>query len=180
MDDAAFDATARPTSVHHHVRDLRDADVDALAQEFADWPKPPDLFRRYAQMATTGERDVLIALVNGRPPGFLTIAWTSLYEPFAAAGIPEIADFNVLAKNRRGGIGRALMDEAERRIAVRSEVAGLGVGLYADYGNAQRMYVKRGYLPDGRGVVLDGLVVAPGTMIALDDSPTLMFTKQLR
>jgi hypothetical protein len=38
-------------------------------------------------------------------------------------------------------------------VAERSDVVGLGVGLYPDYGTAQRMYVRRGYLPDGRGVI---------------------------
>jgi hypothetical protein len=28
----------------------------------------------------------------------------------------------------------------------------LGVGLHNGYGQAQRMYVKRGYIPDGSGV----------------------------
>ena len=42
------------------------------------------------------------------------------------------------------------------------------------------MYVRRGYLPDGAGVVLDGVPVRPGTEIALNDEPELMFTKRLR
>jgi hypothetical protein len=72
------------------------------------------------------------------------------------------------------------MNEAETRVARRSNRVGLGVGLYSDYGSAQRMYVHRGYIPDGAGVVLDGVSVAPGSMIKLDDGPVLMFTKQLR
>ena len=59
-------------------------------------------------------------------------------------------------------------------------MVGLGVGLYADYGAAQRLYVRRGYLPDGAGVVLDGVSVAAGATIRLDDEPMLMFIKQLR
>ena len=41
----------------------------------------------------------------------------------------------------------------KRRItyAQRSDHAGIGFGLYADYGAAQRLYIKRGYIPDGRG-----------------------------
>ena len=30
-------------------------------------------------------------------------------------------------------------------------IVGIGVGLYPDYGSAQRLYIKRGYLPDGHG-----------------------------
>jgi hypothetical protein len=42
------------------------------------------------------------------------------------------------------------------------------------------MYVRRGYVPDGAGVVIDGVPVLPGTPIILDNDPELMFTKRLR
>jgi GNAT superfamily N-acetyltransferase len=111
--------------------------------------------------------------------GFLIIEPHSSYPPFRAGNIPEIADFNVLPHERGQGVGTALMDEAERRVAEGSSVVGLGVGLYADCGTAQRMYVRRGYLPGGAGVVLGGVSVPPGTLIRLDDDPVLMFTKVL-
>jgi hypothetical protein len=57
---------------------------------------------------------------------------------------------------------------------------GLGVGLYSDYGAAQRIYVRRGYLPDGRGMMYDNLPVEPGASIPIDDDATLMFTRELR
>ena len=69
------------------------------------------------------------------------------------------------------------MDEAERRIAVRSPAVGIGVGLYTDYGTAQRMYARRGYIPDGRGVCYDTQPVRPGQAVPVDDSLVLFFTK---
>ena len=54
---------------------------------------------------------------------------------------------------RRQGVGSRLIEEADGGFAERSKVAGSGFGLYADYGAAQRLYVKRGYVPDGRGLV---------------------------
>ena len=72
------------------------------------------------------------------------------------------------------------MDEAEGRIAERSSVVGIGVGLYRDYGAAQRMYIKRGYIPDGRGVYYDTEQVQPGQRVPVDDSLALFFTKELR
>ncbi|MEV6288167.1 GNAT family N-acetyltransferase [Kribbella sp. NPDC051770] len=81
---------------------------------------------------------------------------------------------------RRRGIGSSLMDAAEALVAERSAVVGLGVGLYADYGTAQRMYVRRGYVPDGRGVIYDHRQVPPGELVRLDDDAVLMFTKTLR
>lgn len=162
------------------IRTLRTHDVDPLASAFANWPMPRALFETYARRVAEGQLDVLVAAVDSQPAGYLLIEPRSSYPPFAAAHIPEIADFNVLHGYRRHGVGTALMDEAERRVARFADVVGLGVGLYADYGTAQRMYVRRGYLPDGAGVVLHGVPVEPGAEITLDDDPVLMFTKQLR
>jgi hypothetical protein len=40
----------------------------------------------------------------------------------------------------------------QRFLREHSESVGIGVGLYLDYGVAQTMYVKRGYIPDGKGI----------------------------
>lgn len=62
------------------------------------------------------------------------------------------------------------MDEAEKRIFERSEVAGIGFGISADYGAAQRMFVKRGYVPDGRGLwSLKGYYVWEQSTIQVDN-----------
>lgn len=42
------------------------------------------------------------------------------------------------------------------------------------------MYVQRGYIPDGAGVVRDGAPVPPAATVDLDDNLELMFIKQLR
>ncbi len=161
------------------IRTFRAADLDGLAGAFESWPKPRELFVDYYSRFVAGDLDLVIAELNGQIAGFLIIVWDSAYPPFAAGGIPEICDFNVLPYARRQGVGTALMDEAEFRVGRRSAQVGLGVGLYVDYGSAQRMYVRRGYVPDGAGVVLNGISVTPGSMIRLDDDPVLMFTKQI-
>lgn len=43
-------------------------------------------------------------------------------------------------------------DIAEQIAATYADIVYLGVGLHSGYGNAQRMYGKRGYVPDGSGV----------------------------
>ena len=53
------------------------------------------------------------------------------------------------------------------------------MGLYAAYGRAQRLYVRRGYVPDGAGVTVDGVSVPPGSTIVLDDEPALALTQAL-
>ena len=104
---------------------------------------------------------------------------TPEYPYFRDNGIPEIEDLNVLDHLRRRGIASALMDEAERRIGEKSRVAGIGVGLHPGYNAAQRMYVLRAYVPDGRGVAYNHRYVQEGERVPFDDDLVLYFTKEL-
>ena len=55
------------------------------------------------------------------------------------------------------------------------------VALCDSYGTAQRMYVKRGYIPDGSGVWYQGRqCVQYETVCTVDDDLILFFSKQLR
>ena len=168
--------------MHPHIRLLRSDDIDPIADAFAalGWNKPATQYERYLAQQDAGERLVLVGFVHQAFAGYVTIAWLSEYTPFSVEQIPEIQDFNVLPQYRRRGIGTALMDEAERRIAERSDIVGIGVGLYADYGAAQRMYARRGYVPDGRGIMYDNQAVAPGSQVTVDDSLVLQLTKRLK
>ncbi len=165
-----------------HIRLLQAADIEEIAAAFhaIGWNKAASQYQQYLAEQEAGTRVVLVATVDGHFAGYVTILWHTHYPPFQAAHIPEVSDFNVLPTYRRQKIGTRLMDEAERRIGERSPVAGIGVGLYPDYGAAQRMYVLRGYVPDGRGVWYDGHQVQPGESKPVDDSLALYFTKQLR
>jgi hypothetical protein len=49
-----------------------------------------------------------------------------------------------------------------------------------DYGAAQRMYVLRGYVPDGRGLHYRGHYPQYGEKMTVDDSMALYFTKELK
>jgi GNAT superfamily N-acetyltransferase len=164
------------------IRPLESSDVQPIAAAFAaiGWNKPASQYERYLAEQQRGERAVLIALLDGAFAGYVTIAWQSGYAPFREAGIPEIMDFNVLPHLRRRGIGSRLMDAAEQRIAEHSAVVGIGVGLDPDYGAAQRLYVGRGYVPDGRGISSNGRHVKWGETVTVDDGLNLHFTKDLR
>jgi GNAT superfamily N-acetyltransferase len=169
----------KPTPVI--LRPLTIEDCPAISQAFAlqGWQKPTQQYLDYLHEVSEGRRDVIVAEVNGEFAGYLTIVWESGYPPFREAGIPEIVDFNVLKKFQRRGIGTLLMDAAERKIAGRSPIAGIGVGLTPDYGAAQILYIKRGYIPDGRGVFSHGRFVTYGDTIPVDDDFTLCLTKTL-
>lgn len=164
------------------IRWLSSDDIAPIAAAFTalGWDKPASQYERYLAEQRAGDRVVLVAFVDDDFAGYVTIVWHSHYPPFAEADIPEVVDFNVLPSYRRRGIGSRLMDEAERWIAERSPVVGIGVGLYADYGTAQRMYARRGYIPDGRGVCYDAQPVRPGQAVPVDDSLVLFFTKTIQ
>lgn len=72
------------------------------------------------------------------------------------------------------------MDRAEQIISKRSSVAGIGVGLHPGYAAAQRMYVLRGYVPDGLPVTYCDKFVEEGQEIKLDDELVLHLTKKLK
>ena len=43
-------------------------------------------------------------------------------------------------------------ESAEKRVKFVSSKVTLGIGLHLGYGPAQRLYIRRGYIPDGTGV----------------------------
>jgi ribosomal protein S18 acetylase RimI-like enzyme len=155
-------------------------DVPEMASAFAPfgWAgKDAAQFTSYVEAQDAGERVVLIARLDSAFVGYGCVVWRSGYHPYERDGIPEIQDLNVLPQFRRRGIATALLDALEDLIASRSRVAGVGVGVYADYGAAMRLYVARGYQFDGRGLMYDGQPVVPGSMVRIDDGATLMLTK---
>ena len=165
------------------VRNLELADAPLIAAAFAEfaWPdKSEAKYRRYFEEQEAGARDVLVALLAGRFAGYGTIVWQPAYPTFREAGIPEIQDLNVLPPFRRRGVATAIMDEAEARVAARVPAVGIGIGLYDDYGPAQRMYVLRGYVPDGKGITYNDEPVAGGEEVVAGDDLILWLTKQLR
>jgi len=124
-------------------------------------------------------RVVLVASVDDVFCGYINVVWEPDYPPFREAGIPELQDFNVLPHYRRQGIGSRLLAQAEQIVAARSKLVGIGVGMTADYGAAQRLYVQRGYIPDGRGLVYADRFPVYGEQVRVDDSLVLYFTKRL-
>ncbi|WP_366289580.1 GNAT family N-acetyltransferase [Paenibacillus sp. AN1007] len=164
-----------------HIRHLDKQDAQVISQAFQEqgWYKPSELYERYWEEQQQGARITLIAELDGQFAGYVNVIWTSDYPSFQEQGIPEISDFNVLMKFRRRGIGSRLMDHAETVAMERSNTAGLGVGIYADYGNAQVLYALRGYVPDGRGVYKSDHYLQPGEETVIDDDVVLYLTKKL-
>lgn len=163
------------------VRDLCEADVEPIvAGEIAQgWHATRDKYDMRLRDAAEGRCIALCAVFEGNPAGYINLYFQA-YAPYDTTGWPEIVDFGVLEKHRRNGIGTALMDAAETLAAARSDTVCLGVGLHNGYGAAQRMYVKRGYIPDGTGVWYQGKNLGQYAPCVNDDDLNLYFSKKLR
>ncbi len=168
--------------VQAHIQLFDRLDIPEIAEAFKElgWHKPSSQYERYLMEQVLKIRDMYIARVKGQFAGYLTICWQSTYAPFRERKIPEIMDFNVLPNFRRLGIGTQLMDLAEGEIEKVSPVAGIGVGMTPDYGAAQRLYVLRGYVPDGNGLYYRGHPIQYGEAIKVDDYLALYLIKELR
>lgn len=163
------------------IRLINESDPAIIAEAFREqgWNKPAGQYEDYLAEQQKGDRVTLIAEADGFFAGYVNVLWKSYYPPFREQDIPEINDFNVLIKYRRMGIGSALMDKAEAVIHERSSVAGIGVGIFSSYGNAQILYVNRGYVPDGKGIFSGEEHVQYGESIVVNDDVALYLTKTL-
>ena len=145
------------------------------------WQERPGLYRSYVAEEEQGLRLTFVAERGGAALGYVTLILRPESGPFAGRGWPEVADFNVFEPYRRQGVGSALMDAAESAAAAYADTVTIGVGLHAGYGAAQRMYVRRGYIPDGSGVWYKDRVCKPyETACANDDDLVLYLSKRLR
>lgn len=161
------------------LRPLEKQDISEVVAEFRknNWPKPASTFERYL---SESDRFNYIAHSKDQLAGYVTLKLKSQYLPFANSNVPEIMDLNVLPKFRNRGIGSALLETAEKEAVNHNNIVGLGVGLYADYGAAQNLYIKRGYIPNGLGITYKYQYINPGTEVLLDDDLVLWLTKRLK
>ena len=135
------------------IRKMQESDIKDLSRGFTSqgWPSREEILTRYFKEQKSGEREVLVAEIDGVVAGYITILPDAKQGPFARMA-PELSDFNVFEPFQNQGIGNLLLEEAEKRVKLFSDKVTLGVGLHSDYGPAQRLYIKRGYIPDGSGV----------------------------
>lgn len=163
------------------VRTMEHSDVKALAQGEREqgWEGSEEKLQSRWEDLLAGKAVGLVAEYEGAPAGYIFVYPEGLGGPFGGRGWPEIVDFNVLEKYRHRGIGTALMDAAEKAAAGYGDGVYLAVGLHKGYGSAQRMYVKRGYIPDGSGAWYGDTVCPPYGECRNDDDLVLYFSKPL-
>jgi GNAT superfamily N-acetyltransferase len=130
------------TIPYMYIRQMKPEDVDTVYLSLLqhDIPKPLEYIHRCWKENETGERISLLAFHKGEFAGWLHLLTESLYRDFVRRGIPEINNFDVVPTMRKLGIGNALMDAIERIALDNYGIVGIGVGLYENYGHAQRLY----------------------------------------
>lgn len=154
-------------------------------------PSVIDLFRTQVYVANPDEAEehfadhalrggeTFLARDGENLAGYLTLRWESHNPAFRDNGIPLIHHLAVFEAYRRQGVATRLMDAGEGLIATRASKAGITVGIFDEYGAAQRLYAKRGYLPDGRGVCLGNRPIKEGETHAIDHNLIIWMTKDL-
>ena len=163
------------------IRDMRVSDPAYFAdgERRQGWHADERKLNGALRDAASGLAVALTAELGGVPAGYVRVYRSGKDGPFARLGYPEIVDINVLEKFRRRGVGTALMDAAEAVAASISDTVYLAVGLHGGYGSAQRMYVKRGSIPDGTGAWYGDAVCEPYSACANDDDLVLYLLKKL-
>ena len=164
------------------IRDLQQSDARIFTDEeiAQGWNATIDKYKMRLKHQAEGKSVSLAAEYNGKPAGYVNVYLAADEGAFAGQGLPEIVDFGVLEKYRRCGIGNKLMDVAEQIAGQYADRVFLGVGLHSGYGSAQRIYVRRGYIPDGSVVWFEQSVCEPYTDCRNDDSLVLYLSKRLR
>lgn len=164
------------------IRDMVQSDAQIITcEEIAQgWHQTIEKYEMRLRHQKDGKCVALAAEYKGNVAGYVNVYPNSESGSFANRGYPEIVDFGVLEKYRNNGIGSKLMDIAEKIALDYSNTVYLGVGLHSGYGSAQRMYVKRGYIPDGSGVWYRDKVCPQCADCCNDDDLILYLSKVLR
>lgn len=163
------------------IRDMIPSDAQIITDEEIKqgWHQTTEKYEMRLVHQAEGSAHAIVAEYRGNVAGYINVYVQAIVGSFANLGMPEIIDFGVLEKYRKKGIGSILMDVAESIAAKSSDTVCLSVGVHNGYGAAQRMYVKRGYIPDGSGVWYGESVCPKYEDCCNDDDLVLFFSKKL-
>ena len=164
------------------IRNMEEADAQVFFDEYTaqGWHPEVEYYLMRMREQAEGKCVALTAAYQGHLAGSVYVYQNAHEGPFKEKGYPIIVDFGVLKKYQRKGIGNKLLDVAEQIAGQYADTVCLGVGLCDAYGSAQRMYVKRGYIPDGSGVwYQDKQCIQYETVCTIDDDLVLFLSKSL-
>lgn len=164
------------------IRSMIKSDIEDIVNGFKEqnWYKPYEIITEYYNQQESNEKWIIVAEVDGYVAGYATLLTCANDGPFANKGIPQIVDFNVFIKYQRQGIGNKIMNIVESIAKEISDHVTLSVGLHSGYGSAQRIYIKRGYIPDGSGVWYKNSQLEQYAQCENDDDLVLHLIKSLK
>ena len=163
---------------------LRKEDLTGIIKTFTfPWSSlqaTQEKWERYYTEQQTNIRTICIAKIGDEFIGYGSLLNNTEYPEFKNLGIPEINDVWISAEYRGNGFGKRLVQRLEAiALEENHKQVGIGVGLYKDYGFAQKLYVRMGYIPDGNGVTYKYQPVIPGDLYPIDDDLVIWFKKDL-
>lgn len=166
------------------IRPMEQGDIQALINNFCfPWSSiqaTTEKWTRYFEEHQKPIRTVYVVENGSEIIGYASLVHISECPSFRQNGIPEINDVWIAQKWRKQGFGKRLIQHLEQSARLENyEKIGLGVGLYADYGAAQKLYIQLGYMPDGCGITYNYQTTIPGVSYPLDDALILWMTKHI-
>ena len=163
------------------VRPLDEGNSESTVRFLIEWVSGGEAEAR-SYLADHAEPDGASLVATDGPDviGYLAIVWESNYAGFRRRGIPLVHQIAVAGPFLRQGVATLLMDAAEELARDRGiATLGITVGLFDEYGPAQRLYGRRGYIPDGRGACRGQRPLRKGVQVTMDDDLIIWLTKDL-
>lgn len=167
------------------IRPLIESDILKIVSRYSfPWSTPEKtkiLWDTYYQEQQDGIRTVAVLEESHEILGYGSLLRKPESPFFAEKNIPEINAIWIDEDHRRKGLGTSLIKWLEKLASHEGyNQIGIGVGLYRDYGPAQRLYFQLGYIPDGNGITYKGQPTVAGQFYALDDELIFWLTKTLK
>lgn len=166
------------------IRPLIEADLPKIVSRYSfPWSTQEEsqtLWELYFQEQENRIRTVAVIEEKNEILGYGSLLRNPECPFFAKKNIPEINAIWIDEDHRNKGLGTALIQWLEKlAIDEGYPQIGIGVGLYKDYGPAQKLYFKLNYSPEGNGITYKGEPTSPGQSYILDDDLILWLTKDL-
>lgn len=168
--------------MHLSIRMCESSDIPALKEltQSGHHIIEPNYFETAFQEQNDSKRIVFLAFVSDVLVGYTHLNFYPQYSAFQKFKIPEIQDIFIHPDLRRQGLGAHLINACEKEAMTQGHTEiGIGVGVLSNFGPAQRLYHRMGYIPDGNGAVFERQPIQQGDIRPIDDRICLMLVKQL-
>ncbi|MBI3258796.1 MAG: GNAT family N-acetyltransferase [Ignavibacteriae bacterium] len=156
------------------IRPMKENDIAKIVARYSfPWStlkKAQEIWKTYCCEQQAGTHTVALLEEGDEILGYGSLLRRSECPYFASSNIPEVHALWIDESHRRQGLRKALVQWIES-LAIEEgyKQIGIGVGLYRDYGPAQKLYFRLGYIPEGSGITYKGQPTTPGQMYPLDD-----------